>query len=226
MGGGSTRCWPSHGGPGRRLPRVSPGRRGWAALLLVLAAPHQAVAGAYLQLELGVMPRTMIDAEAGEHFKIDTTPAPTGTVAAGRTFGAWRAQLALGLRRVNTDGVLDAGFQTNGSLTLWPVLLEALRDLDLAPMTGLPLEAFAGLGGGAAYADLHDFGHGNGNEVVPVGSAQLGLGWHLQPDLMLLAGGRGLLTGTFDSPSKKSGEPHTRGHLAAAELFAGLRFNF
>jgi hypothetical protein len=210
---------------------VSPGRRvlTLATVGLPLAwasASESRAAGAYLQLELGVMPRTVIDAEAGEHVKIDTIPAPTGTVAAGWVSGAWRVQLALGLRYLNTDGVLDARFQTNGSLTLWPVLLEALRDLDLAPRTGLPLEAFAGLGGGAAYADLHDFAHGNGGEVVPVASAQLGLGWHLRPALTLLAGGRGLLTGTFDSPSEKPGAPHTRGRLAAAELFAGLRLGF
>ncbi len=172
------------------------------------------------------MPRTVIDARAGEHFGIDTEPALTGTLAAGWRAGPWRAQLALGHRYVNTDGLLHASFQTNGSLTLRSGLLEVLRDLDLAPATGLPLEAFAGLGAGAAHADMHDLGRGNGSETVPMGNAQLGLAWRVRPDLALLGGGRLLATGTFDSPGEEAGEPKTRGRLAAVELLAGLRLGF
>ena len=133
--------------------------------------------GGHLQLELGLLPRTVIDAQAGEHLGVDTEPGPTGTLAAGRRIGAWRVRLALGHRYVNTDGLLKADFQTNGSLTLWSGLLEAFRDVDLDPATGLPLEVFAGLGAGVAYADLHDLGRGNGSEVVPAGDAQAGLAW-------------------------------------------------
>jgi hypothetical protein len=96
-------------------------------------------------------------------------------LATGWDFGAWRLQLALGHRYLETDGMLAASFQTNGSLRLWSGLVEVLRDLDLSPTTGLPPEAFAGLGGGVTYADMHDFGRGNGSEVVPTGSA----GWAL-----------------------------------------------
>ena len=210
---------------------MNPNRRvlALAGVVLPLAwtsAGEAKADGAYLQLEVGVMPRTEIDAQADEHFEVDNDPEPTATVAAGWASSPWRAQLMLGRRYVNTDGILHAPFQTNGSLTVWPVLIEVIRGLDLAPLTGLPLEAFGGLGGGVAYADLHDFGSGNGDDLVPAASAQLGLGWRLRPHLTLLAGGRGLITGTFDSPGEETGEPHTRGHLAAAELFAGLRFAF
>jgi hypothetical protein len=210
---------------------VSPGRCApiLAGVLLPLAWTSTGGAraeGAYLQLEAGVMPRTEIHAHTDEHFEVDNNPGPTATVAAGWAFAPWRVQLMLGRRYVNTDGILHAAFQTNGSLTLWPVLVEVIRGLDLAPRTGLPIEAFGGLGGGVAYADLHDFGSGNGGDLVPTGSAQLGLGWRLRPHLTLLAGGRGLLTGTFDSPGEAPGEPHTRAHVTAGELFAGLRLGF
>jgi hypothetical protein len=199
-----------------------------AALVLVLSAQARGAAAGegHLQLELGLLPRTVIDAQAGEHFGVDTEPGPTGTLAAGRRIGAWRVRLALGHRYVNTDGLLKADFQTNGSLTLWSGLLEAFRDVDLDPATGLPLEVFAGLGAGVAYADLHDFGRGNGGEMVPVGDAQAGLAWRVRPGLALLGGGRLLATGTFDSPGEERGEPHTSGRLVAPELFAGLRLGF
>ena len=112
---------------------------------MLLAQGQAARADPYLQLELGVLPKTAIDARAGEHVEVDTEPGPTGAVVAGWDFAPWRVQLALGYRYINTDGLLHASFQTNGSLTLWSGLIELLCDVDLAPATGLPLAAFAGL---------------------------------------------------------------------------------
>jgi hypothetical protein len=179
----------------------------------------------YLQLELGVLPRTEIDVKTGEHLKIDTRIAAIENLVTGWDFGAWRLQLALGHRYLETDGMLAASFQTNGSLRLWSGLVEVLRDLDLSPTTGLPLAAFAGLGGGVTYADMHDFGRGNGSEVVPTGSAQLGLTWRLRDGLALLGGSRLIATGTFDSPGEEPGEPKTHGRLTAVEFLAGLRLD-
>ncbi len=207
---------------------IRPVLRSLAALLAVasLIPGFGARADPYLQLELGVLPRTEIDVKTGEHLKIDTRIAAIENLVTGWDFGAWRLQLALGHRYLETDGMLAASFQTNGSLRLWSGLVEVLRDFDLSPVTGLPLEAFAGLGGGAAFADLHDYGRGNGSEVVPAGSAQLGLAWRLRDGLSLLGGSRLIVTGTFDSPGEEPGEPETSGHLTAFEFFAGLRLGF
>ena len=48
----------------------------------------------------------------------------------------------------------------------------------------------------------------------------------LRAGVTIERGVNGALTGTFDSPGEAPGEPHTRGHLAAGELFAGLRLGF
>lgn len=203
------------------------GRLAAAACALPLVV-HAASAGSYLQLEIGTLPRTEIDVEAGEHLKADTKIgyAHAQTLALGRDWGAWRLQLALSHRYLDTDGLLDASFQTNGSLRVWSGMAELLRDLDLRPRLGLPLELFAGLGAGVAHVDLHDFGTGNGSELVPAGTIQLGAAWGLGERLSLLGGGRLIVTGEFDSPGEEEGEPRTYGRLAAPELFLGLRVTF
>ena len=203
------------------------GRLAATALILPLLVQN-ARARPYVQLEIGTLPRTEINAEAGEHFKADTKIgyAQAQSIVGGQDWGSWRLQLALSHRFFDTDGLLDASFQTNGSLRLWSGVMELLRDVDLRERAGLPLQVFAGAGVGAALADLHDFGRGNGSEVVPVGTVQLGAAWSFTDRLELVGGGRLIATGTFDSPGEEAGEPKTFGRLAAPELFLGLRANF